>query len=573
MPEPKHIWNTAQTQVLQSRQSTIVVGPAGSGKTTVLLEKARMLHAQGQKVQWLTFAFRMTEYMKANNIAELPFPASTMVDAVLAHLQAHGVKINIATNNHMRQLVRQLMATQAFQGSLAEAEHIIRGAKSRAKKLPENDRHYTFVKAYQNLLESQGLLDRHDIIRRHILTMKEGSIPPLPANWLMIDHLPDITELQLIWLQQHLAQGAQVLAAADDDTTAFGRDGAMAAGAITALQDLEIAVINLPTSWSLPSTLAPALSRIARQLRQRVAKAEGTSSTIVGHLQVQAFATRRAEHAFILERCQTWASQQQTVGLITRTDADANHLAHTLRKRGLNPASYARLVWEKPTPQLVLAVLYIMLGQHTPAHIQLVLLGLGVPMSAIPPAPELGTWLAQGAKLVYTPDLSPTVTTTMGRVRQIFRGAYTLWHGQHLPPREVFKSLMAEIIHLLPESEQESALLATDMLLSLGGNINEILPRIMQETLPDMRSPIIVAPVREVRNHQFQHVIMPYAGASAWPLSEGSLLPPEPDYERRLWLLATSRTRESLLITYHEPTPSPLAQELQHAVAQAARRG
>ncbi len=564
------VWNAGQNQVLNTAESMVVVGGPGSGKTAVLQEKARRAQAAGHTVQLLTFGARVAEFLKSDKPT---YAVSTMVEAAAAQLVAHGVPVKSATNNQMRQLLRQLMPAQSFQGTLAEAEHIVRAAKSRAKKLPENDRYFPFVKAYQQQLESQGLLDRHDIIRRHVLAMRENAVPPLKVTWLLVDTVQDITELQLIWLQQHMAHGVKVVLAVDDDTTAYGRDGAMGHGVLASLEAMGVPQVVLPQGYRMPTTLAPVYGRMARQLRQRAPKPEATASTRQGAVVVEMFAERRAEQGYVVERCRALAARGETVGVITRTDAEANHMVHVLQKQGLNPASYARLVWEEPTPQLVLAVLYMLVGQARAAHVQLVVLGLGVPWAALPEASTLENWLEKGAPWPLAAGSSPTTQMLQARIRQAFRGAYMLWSGQHMPPRDIFKALVADVLPLLPVPEQESALLAADMLVGLGGKLAEVLPRIQHETMPDMASLVTVAPVREVRGRAFRHVVMPFMGASSWPLKEGPLLPAEPDHERRLWLLACSRAEETLMLTGHEPTQSPFVAELQQALAMVARKG
>ena len=89
------------------------------------------------------------------------------------------------------------------------------------------------------------------------------------------------------------------------------------------------------------------------------------------------------EHAFLAEICADLARQGHAVGLVTRTHFEAAVLAHALRKHNLNPASFARLIWEEPTPQVILSLLYLMLGQANNGHLHLVMLGFGVPPAAI----------------------------------------------------------------------------------------------------------------------------------------------------------------------------------------------
>lgn len=590
-------WSPAQKAVLEHNGSALVVGPPGSGKTFLLLQKAVQATQSGQSVALSAFAFRGLEYTKSlaqgyfpqltAHIATGQLKCATVKDLAQQQLMQAGEKTGFATNNQVREVLRQVAAAESFAGSLAEAEHIVRNAKSKAKKLPENDRFYGLAMAYQKRMEELHLLDRHDIIRRHVLGIKGGTVPPLACKNLLLDNVQDITELQLIWLQMHVASGVRLTVTADDDCTVFTRDGALGPDAINQVEDwAEITRFNLPSSYRLPQGLMPAVTKVARQLRTRHQKGEESHNATPATLRAETFPTPAAEHAFLAATCSELLARGQqatggrmalnSVGIITRDTFAASLVSHGLRKHGLNPASFARLIWEDPTPQLVLAVLYVLLGQGNNGHLLMVMVGFGLPapyaQSLLQQGLEAHDWLAQGCPLPQNAGASPTVVAAAQKMRQSFRGAWQLWQAKALGPREIFKALVADMLPNLPVSEHAQALLATDMLLSLSGKLTEILPRVMAETLPDMNSPITVAPVREVRNMQFGTVILPYAGAGNWPRPAYAVLGDAPEHERRMFYLAISRTAGNLLFTTHTPQATPFLAELQQSLKQRAKK-
>jgi hypothetical protein len=575
-------WSPPQADALVAAESFLLLGMAGSGKTATLLEKARRLASAGHRVILSTFAFRVLEHLSQQGAPTLaPFIAggqlqlATLYELALQALQKGGVELNFASNNQVRQLLRQLVAEQSFPGTLEEAEHLIRNAKGKAKKLPESDKFYPFVKAYQTKLDGLGLSDRHDLIRRHVLGLKEGSLPPLQADWLLLDGLQDTTELQLIWLQLHLAKGVKLGLSADDDITAFGRDGALGAVAVQQVQswaeNYEIETLTLPASHRLQPVLANALSKQARLLRLRMAKPSSSTATppanpLLPLVSQQDFPHLPALYAEVLAQAQQHQAAGQRLGLITYDDFTAATVSHVLRKGGVNPASFARLIWEDPTPQVVLASLHILLGQATSNHLVLLLLGVGLPASQVLAWQAQGAlnqpdWLAQGAALPTTEITSPTTQALMQNLRFALRSAAALWQQRLLPPPAVFKALWADLMPLLPATEQPQALLALDLLLSLSGKLTEVLPRVLTETLPDMKSPITVGPVREMRNHEFDATILIHCSEGTWPPPVGPTLGADHDHLRRLWLLACSRTRGPLAL-YTVGEPCALAREL-----------
>ena len=577
-------WNPPQSEVLVQAESVLLVGPAGSGKTAVMIEKAQRLAGSGKRVVLTTFAARVMEHLKQQgqptltpHIATGQLKAATLYELAASQLASSGMSLQFASNNQVRALLRQLCAQQGFTGTTDEAEHIIRAAKGRAKKLPEADRHYGFVKAYQALLDQLGLSDRHDLVRRHVLGMKDGTVPPIATDWLLLDGLQDATELQMIWLQMHLAKGVKLLLTADDDVTAFGRDGALGPQAIQQVQgwqeNYELEVLELPASYRVQPQLMGALSKQARLLRTRHHKAEATRaeapSPQAGQLaatRFMGFSTKPALHSALIEIAQTQARMGKRIGFITRDDFSAATLTHVLQAANINPASFARLIWENPTPQIVLASLHVLLGQASAGHLTVFLLGVGIPAEVVARAQNQGVftapdWLQQGAPLPLEPADSPTTQALVGQVRWALRAANTLWLSRTLPPPAVFKALWADLLGLLPETEQPAALLALESLLRLQGKLADVLPRVLTESMPDMASPITVAPVREVRNHQFDVVVIVDASEGRWPKVASPLLGIDHDHERRLWLLAASRAWESLILTA-VGEPGALAREL-----------
>jgi superfamily I DNA/RNA helicase len=574
-------WNPAQQAVLKAQGSRLILGPPGSGKTALLLELAQRATAAGQKAVLTTFAYRTVAHLRAQAALYVPrFPAAhiqPLVEIAAAQLKAAGQNMQLASNNDARRILRSLMPQQAFPGTLAEAEHVVRAAQGRAKKLPESDRFYPFVKAYRAKLEELNLADRHDIVRRHVLGMRDETVAPLQADMLLVDGLQDATELQLIWLREHLDAGLDLIIAADDDLTTFGRDGAQGPAALEAAQnwgeaDTKLTPFSLATHYRTPAALAPGIAKVARFLRQRAGIDEGTPANAApAVLTVKSFETAAEEHAFLVKTAHDLAAHNtggnsHQVGIITRDDRAAATLTHILRKRGLNPASYARLIWEEPAAQLILALLYVLLDKANPQQLRLVLMGFGLPAELVTlwlAAGLLpGGWLARGGPLPPALDASPPTVQAALRVRRLLVAAWQGMGGRALDPRDAFKACVQELLPGLADDDRATALLATDMLINLQGKLADVLPRVQQETMPNPASPVVVAPVREVRNMGFHTLILPYADNLHWPRAPYAILGPDPEHERRLFYLAVTRASGNIIVSHHNPL-SPLVVELQ----------
>ncbi len=553
-----------------------------------------MAHAAGllakgtppSRIALTTFAFRAEEVLRTLTRARHPEVAANLTfqplkDWILPVLRAAGEDMAEATNNDVRRLLRSLMVSQAFPGTLEDAENVVRSAKGRTKKLPENDRFYPFYAAYNGMLKERNLVDRQDIFRLHLRGMRDKSLPPLPVSHLLLDNIQDATELQLTWLKEHLAAGITLVLAGNDDLTAFGQAGAHGHPAIATVESWNgVQTHTLSNHYRTPAALAEPLDKIARQLstRSRTGKEGKALNTVTPGVVVQALESTADERRWIAAEAAAYTAKGHSVGIITHDDFSANVIGHLLRKKGQPSASYARLIWEDPIPQTVLALLSLLLNRATPQQLVLVLAGLGLPADQVRNWVSQGlspeNWLADGAPLPLVEDASPTLVARVSHIRRILLQAWQALTQQLTDPRTVFLSCVNELLQALPGdmtgTEDPPALLATDMLLSLKGNLAEILPRVTQETLPDMSAPITVAPVREVRNLEFEVVFIAGLNAAphahAWPAAGGSgAVPADADHERRLFYLAATRTKQHLVLT-HTGTASTYINELQHAL-------
>lgn len=581
-----------QHHALAHTGSQLLIGAAGSGKTTLLVEKVAQLVGQGvtpEHIALATFASRTLQALQAQLADRLPQHATrvrvaTVHDLAVAQLTAAGQEPGVqgpafATNNHVRQLLRSLVREQSFPGTLAEAEMLVRAMKSRGKKVAENDRNYPFYLAYQETLKAAKLADRNDILRSHILAMRGGSASAVPVKWLLVDNLQDATELQLSWLKEHLAAGATLWLAGNDDITAFGREGGLGAAALEQVQGWgNVQTKLLEETFRLPHALSPAVDKVARLLKHRLPKPVKPqprgSHAAPGTFKVQGFASATEEHIYLANLAKEHAKNGQRVGLVTRDDETANLVAHALRKQGFSPASYARLVWEEPAAQQVLGLLAVLLDRGTDDQLAGVLTGFGLPPEAVALLQARGLsadhWLARNCPLPpglaqgaeAGSDLSPTILAQLSRVHRHLTSAWHLLHSRAMSAQDVFKALIYVLLENIPPADQPSALLATDMLLNIPGNPADALPKVVVETMPNPHAPVVVAPVREVRNLEFDILILPHAHAGQWPAVSGPALGEDAEHERRLFHLALSRSKGNILATHHKGL-SPLVKEAQ----------
>jgi superfamily I DNA/RNA helicase len=395
--------------------------------------------------------------------------------------------------------------------------------------------------------------------------MENETASPCEAQSLLVDNIQDATLLQYRWLMSHLHGGRTLILMGNDDLTAFGLDGAMGQDIFNKLEkNRHVNRFNLAVTYRTPANLLPAIGKIPRLLKSRISKQEKAARTETAELEVKACEDASAQLKMVLQRLHSLRQQdpQARIGIVARHDEQASRIVHLLRMRGINPASYARMVWENKGAQHVLNLLYIILNQAKETQLFDVLGAFDVTLDVQAQLAQKGLqatgWLANGAPL---PQELTGNLHMLATVRRNLLGNWQLIQARKLSPRDAFKALVHDLILNLDEQDRRFALLALDMLLHIEGSLKDVLPRIRKETEPDMSSPVVVAPVREVRNMEFDHLILPFAREGQWPSTAEEFLGMDAEHERRLFYLALSRTKGSVTVTYTHQI-SPFVQEL-----------
>ena len=554
-----------QARIIEHKGSCLITGVPGSGKTLLIIEKAArlaMAEGDGESVCVIGFSWRGTCLLEKIFQQRYPQLASKVRFATLKDLaqeqleKAEKTKIQFADNARVRKLLTHAMRDTDFTGNVREAEHIIRTFRNQLRNPKEGEPHFALFQKYKDLIDKMGVLDRHTIIRRHIVAMDNGTADPSAAKYILLDNVQDITPIQLRWLQGHMKAKAKVILAGNDDLTTFGRDGALGVEGVQKVMKLSgVQHFDLTESYRTPHSLMAPVSKIPRLLKQRISKREKSVNPKPANLHVQEFGNRGAELSFVLERMQQdlKASPGTRVGIVVRSDEQALRINHLLRMRGVNTACYARIIWERKGAQLVLDLLYLVLNQAKDYQLYNIFGAFGVSLDVQSQLAQKGLqasgWLMQGAPLPQ--DIEGDVQP-LSKLRRQLKGVWSLIQARQISPRDAFKVLVHDLLPHLNEEERRFALLALDMLLNVKGRLQDVLPRIQQEILPDMSSRIVVAPVREVRNMEFDVLYLPFSEGSEWPSQETQVLGVDEEHERRLFYMAVSRAKGSIAVTYSD---------------------
>ncbi|MDD9920484.1 MAG: AAA family ATPase [Alphaproteobacteria bacterium] len=568
------VFTENQAAFLDYSESSVVLGAPGSGKTLLLIEKAARL-AQASKeadeVAFICFSYRSAQFVKKQFgqrykklLDKIKF--GTVKDFAEEQLvKAENHPINFADNGKVRQLLRQVMKEERFGGSLDEAEHIIRSFRAQLKNPQETEPYVNLYNRYRGLLDQLNLLDRHMIVRQHIVGMDNGTVASCKVKYMLVDNVQDATPIQYRWLQTHLTRGVTLFLVGNDDLTAFGRDGAMGAEFFQKFEKKSnVKQFLLQDNYRTSKRLWPAVSKLPRLIKNRIPKKEKTTANHTGSLVVKECATQSEEITFLVEKLKHLKSKK--VGIIVRQDEQAARLTHLLQVRGIEVGSYARPIWENQAAEAVLDLLYVMLNQAKDSQLFNVMSFMRVSTDIQAQLAQKGIqakdWLVKGAQF---PDGLEGSTRELSTFRRNLLSVWQLLQQRKIEPQEGFKAFVFDMLPHLAEDDRRFALLALDILLNIKGSMMEMLPNIRKETMPSIHSSITVAPVREVRNMEFDSVILPFAEAQDWPNQRYQALDTDEGSERRLFYLAVSRAKEDIIASYTD-TQSIFLKEMQSSL-------
>tara|TARA_Y100000780_G_scaffold211112_2_gene210094 strand:+ start:283755 stop:285548 length:1794 start_codon:yes stop_codon:yes gene_type:complete len=553
-----------QQDVLAYDQSCTVVGAPGSGKTTILCRKIEKLLNDGippKDIAVLTYSYRNLMVMRKSlsdvlgNKTKGIIQGTTVDLPLLAIRQTEKENVpKVADNNFVRRLLRQSMVEVGFTGHVKEAEHIMRAFKSRGRKPSETEENYDLFRAYKQRLEQTGLCDRHDLVRKHIIGMRNDTYEALAVKHIFIDNFQDVTQIQLLWLVDHLKAGVKVHAFGCDDLTLFRRDGAMGKAAFADFEELnDIKRFTFKETFRQPEALVGASMKFVEGQKDRLLTAPKAMRS-GGAFSVIACGGAEQEMREIEKWIKrTTQSSANRVGIITRHDLQARQIERMLDRMGINHTSFARSIWETPGATLILDMLEVFLGKANNSRLRNVLSAFDVPSQAIDTLFTRGlmadTWLQRGAPMPagIEGELPISAMRDLGSLRQKLLNYMRVIPS--LGPKTVFKAMAAGLIERMNADDKPEALMALDELLTSNGNMLQILKQLTSHRTPDPAAQVVVSPVRETRNMAFTHVLVPFVTSQNYPFAF-RVLPYEEDAERRFLYMATSRAQQEVVLTH-----------------------
>lgn len=542
-----------QQKIIDSEHHLVVLGSSGSGKTTAMVCKIQVLIASGVKpeeIAVIDFSHQSKLYLQKLLEKNGAVQVDSFRHFAQQALEVSGEPVKYPTNRQMRRLLRQAMREVDFPGSVMEAEHVLRKFKSRARKPHENERFYLLFQCYK----AKCAFDRFDVVRKHLLDMRASQAPASAVRYVFVDNFQDISQIQLLWLMEHMKNGVKVCVFGDDDLQVMSLSGSLGTHAFDDFADIEgVESLTLENDYRHGKRLHLATLQCVFPIKGRLSKKQQFVQKHEGTLRVQAFEDMAQESRFLLEQVQA-LSAKGTIGLLVRDDWQALYLHHLLNKKGIQHGCFANSLWETPGAIMVLDLLHVLLNRAQDVNLKNVMLGFGLNAALVDAFFASGLvardWLKNGGHLPEDVELPSVTMKEYTAMQRLFQGYYKMMIDRSIAPQDAFKALCYDFLMKMGEADRRYALLAVDTLISMKGDLFAKLEEIRSVKLFDVSARVVVAPVRYARNMEFDFVLMPHVMASQYPQSQLKALGVDVNHNRRLFYTGLSRAKKEVLLTY-----------------------
>ncbi len=554
-----------QLKVISNKASSIVIGAAGTGKTTVLVAKVKALIDAGEDPSTIYVAaftyrsmlmLRQFLYLSIGEDAK-KVAVGTFRDFALSILQKQSKDLpSIADHATVRRCLQQAVNETNFAGSTSEAEHIIRSFKARARKPDENEQYYQLLVSFKNFMEQTGKIDRYDIVRKHIVGMRNDVYQPCTIKHLLVDNIQDATQIQFLWLFEHLKIGVNLTAFGDDDLCIFEKDGAIGGAAFDDLEELDgIVKLLLSENFRIAENIGKPVFSMMSKISGHIKKENIFNKQEPAKFKVQKFNDIDEEFNYIIKRIADIQKQDNnaTIALLVRNDYQANRISYVLNRVNIEHCCISPSLWDMPGAIMVMDLLEVILNTADDYQLFNTLVNLGLNRTLVDSLFANGmvakNWLNNGAKLPEHIDLPNTTLQEYGALQRKLTGYYAVMKNGEVDPQSLFKAIAYEIISLLDGEDKRDALMAVETIITIKGNPASVIDKIKQFKVPNINQNIVVSPVREVRNWEFDWVFMPFASNQVYPYAGYKVLKPSIDSEKKLVYMALTRAKNGIEVS------------------------
>lgn len=555
-----------QKQVVSNNSNCLIIGGPGTGKTISLVAKVKRLVTSGvtpEKIAIACFNPKSVQMFKAMLESNIGTDAKRINYGTLNELAVPELKAakmlegDFANNAQIRRLLHQVKILTGFKGSIYEAEHIVRNFKSKAKKPQAGEEFYEIFEKYQELLTSRNWFDSYDCLRQHLIGIRNNIAQPNRIKYLFVDGAQDMNYIQVLWLLEHANVGVKINLFMDDDQCMYQRSGAIGAKVIDIAEECDVPFekIILNKGFRLSKDVIDSAYAVVSLADQRYKKGELEPTIGHGEVKINSYNSKKQEVDSLISNIKQYfrKNQKSRIAVITRNDEDAMYASKHLSDSGINHEEFSNSIWDMPGAIVVIDMLELLLGTATDKSLKNILITLGVNDKTVNEVFSKGVqaagWLQNGAKLDKSLISDDEEIKNITKIQTILTSYYKL--RTKLSIKDIFKSLCFELMKEMNPNDKIDALRAIERVLAFKGDMKKNIDEARKQKRYRMKHPILVGPVREFKDLEFDAVFMPFCHKDRYPY-DFKVLGRKNSNDRRLFFTSMTTSRGDVYISYSD---------------------
>ncbi|WP_127472009.1 UvrD-helicase domain-containing protein [Thiomicrorhabdus aquaedulcis] len=270
--------NSFQKHSVETEGHLLITACPGSGKTTVLSFRAEHLLAKYPTGNLLavTFTKDAAEELKSRILTKVPFATNrigtgTFHGLAMEQISRSGMKIDLLAPYESKAIISNALDGLSDPPEFEVVENMFNALQSSLNPLDHpyavSDPVIRYVwSEYQKVKDSTGKMDFSDLILLAIKGMRDGSVKPFNARWVLGDESQDMDEVQYAWIMAHATNGSEITLVGDDDQSVYSWRGAQGYEGMKGFQlALDASSNVLPVNYRCGKIILAAAIRLIEQ--------------------------------------------------------------------------------------------------------------------------------------------------------------------------------------------------------------------------------------------------------------------------------------------------------------------
>lgn len=555
--------NPSQREVVDLRGHCVAVAVPGAGKTATIAAKAAVLLADPHvTVGAVTFSKDAAIELRdrilglAGASAKKRLTAGTFHSLAYKQLGNRTGKLTDIVHDGVRfAIVSQILLEFGLDWKPEDAIAAIERAKMDLSDPQPGTVESQLYEAYQSALARNGKIDFQDMLRLSVAGMQQGSIKPYPVTHLLVDEYQDCDGLQSQWTALHAAAGSVATIVGDDDQSIYGFRSALGQRGMEAfMKSFDARQVILGKNYRSHQEILALADNIIKNNKDRIQKELVAHRGPGGAVQFKRLDDEYKEAVAAVEALTPVLRAGKTAAVLARTNRILDPLEAVCRSQGVKYyRASGRSILDRPEAALMGDLLELIAKSKASGHDAL----LGFAGISSYELQLLHGHTAKGEKNTAPRRIDLVAAgiaeSTADKYRDFLK---KLAEWQVLCHREFFSLILDGVREWMLACATEDAgkraiNTCYEVLIQLSGSFEERLKFLRRKNNEQAPDAIVLTTMHAAKGREWHSVAIVRAEESVCPDSDS----PESE-ERRLFYVAVTRARDSLLISTAKKNPT-----------------